>query len=360
MDRLGFFKHALSGLMDAATTVVGMKQAVEQMTEAVDEALSNIQTEMCLHLPSLEAKMYEDPTNTLSELAQMGYTSLEVGAYYGDTIHDQKVGAFRDMVRKAGLKVVAAHLNREYKEEAVSEGAEGAEGASQEVEGAVQEAEGVGQEAEGVVQGAEGASVAEGVAEAAEQAEQSDAPRSYPAEQKWWSAALDVAKQLGCKRVVMAKVPAFPPEQTAEMAQTYAEYFSRVSAMAAERGLEFCYHPAAAELKPADGASFLDLIAANAVAEEVKFQIDTFEAKQADVDIYSLLKQYKHRISSLHLHDRSTVCESGEIDFDAVIKYASQCGVNDIIIEVRNFTLPPMNCVERSIQNVMSLASVRL
>ena len=353
MDRLGFFKHALSGLMDAATTVVGMKQAVEQMTEAVDEALSNIQTEMCLHLPSLEAKMYEDPVNTLSELAQMGYTSLEVGAYYGDTIHDQKVGAFRDMVRKAGLKVVAAHLNREYKEEAVPEGAEGAEGASQEVEGAVQAAE-------GVVRGAEGASVAEGVAEAAEQAEQSDAPKSYPAEQKWWSAALDVAKQLGCKRVVMAKVPAFPPEQTAEMAQTYAEYFSRVSAMAAERGLEFCYHPAAAELKPADGASFLDLIATNAVAEEVKFQIDTFEAKQVDVDIYSLLKQYKHRISSLHLHDRSTVCESGEIDFDAVIKYASQCGVNDIIIEVRNFTLPPMNCVERSIQNVMSLASVRL
>ena len=364
MDRLGFFKHALSGLMDAATTVVGMKQAVVQMTEAVDEALSNIQTEMCLHLPSLEAKMYEDPTNTLSELAQMGYTSLEVGAYYGDTIHDQKVGAFRDMVRKVGLKVVAAHLNREYKEEAAPEGAEGA---SQEVEGAVQEAEGAGQGAEGVVQGAEGASVAEGVAEAAEgvaeaaeQAEQSDAPKSYPAEQKWWSAALDVAKQLGCKRVVMAKVPAFPPEQTVEMAQTYAEYFSRVSAMAAERGLEFCYHPAAAELKPADGASFLDLIAANAVAEEVKFQIDTFEAKQADVDIYSLLKQYKHRISSLHLHDRSTVCESGEIDFDSVIKYASQCGVNDIIIEVRNFTLPPMNCVERSIQNVMSLASVRL
>ena len=339
MDRLGFFKHALSGLMDAATTVVGMKQAVEQMTEAVDEALSNIQTEMCLHLPSLEAKMYEDPVNTLSELAQMGYTSLEVGAYYGDTIHDQKVGAFRDMVRKAGLKVVAAHLNREFKEEAVESSPEGA----------VKEAEGVA-EAEAKV-----ATEAE-----ADKAEQSDAPKSYHAEQKWWSAALDVAKELGCKRVVMAKVPAFPPEQTAQMAQTYAEYFSRIAQMAGERGLEFCYHPAAAELKPVDGASFLDLIATNAVAEGVKFQIDTFEAMQAGVDIYSLLKQYKHRIVSLHLHDRSTVCESGEIDFDAVVKYASQCGISDIIIEVRNFTLPPMNCVERSIQNVLSLASVRL
>ena len=320
MDRLGFFKHALSGLMDAATTVVGMKQAVESMSEAVDEALSNIKTDMCLHLPSLEAKMYEDPTNTLSELALMGYTTLEVGAYYGDTIHDQKVETFREMVRKAGLKVVAIHLNREYKPEPTPE-----------------------------------ESIGNDVEESAE-----EAPVKITAEQKWWSEALEVAKTLGCKRVVMAKVPAFPPEQTAQMAQTYAEYFARIAVMAQERGLEFCYHPAAAELKSQDGVSFLDYIATNAVAEMVKFQIDTFEVLQADVDICSLIRQYKQRIVSLHLHDRSIVCESGDIDFDAVVKFASQCGVDDLVVEVRHFMLPPMNCVERSIQNVMSLSSVRL
>ena len=80
MDRLGFFKHGFSALMDAASSVVGMKKAVESLSEAVDEALSNIQTDMCLHLPSLDAKMYEDARNTLSELARMGYTTLEVGA----------------------------------------------------------------------------------------------------------------------------------------------------------------------------------------------------------------------------------------------------------------------------------------
>lgn len=47
MDRLGFFKHGFSALMDAATSVVGMKKAVESLSEAVDEALSNIQTDMC-------------------------------------------------------------------------------------------------------------------------------------------------------------------------------------------------------------------------------------------------------------------------------------------------------------------------
>ena len=117
MDRLGFFKHGFSALMDAATSVVGMKKAVVSMSEAVDEALSNIQTDMCLHLPSLDAKMYEDARNTLSELARMGYTTLEVGAYFGDTIHDQKVDKFKEMVQQAGLKVIAAHLNREFKPE---------------------------------------------------------------------------------------------------------------------------------------------------------------------------------------------------------------------------------------------------
>ena len=313
MDRLGFFKHGFSALIDAAGSVIGMKKAVESMTEAVDEALSNIKTDVCLHLPSLEAMMYEDAANTLSELAHMGYTTLEVGAYFGDTVHDQKAEVFKDMVRKVGLKVVAAHLNREYKPE---------------------------------------------VEPTSEDEAQSE-PAKMTAEQQWWSQALDVAAMLGCKRVVMSKVPAFPPEQVADMAQIYAEYFARVAEMAQERGLEFCYHPSAAELKALNGYSFLDHIASNALAEKVKFQIDTFEALQADVDIYSLIKQYKQRIASLHLHDRSTVCESGEIDFDAVIKFASQCGVDDVIIEVRHFTLPPMNCVERSIQNVVSLASVR-
>ena len=320
MDRLGFFKHGFSALMDAATSVVGMKKAVESMSEAVDEALSNIQTDMCLHLPSLDAKMYEDARNTLSELARMGYTTLEVGAYFGDTIHDQKVDKFNEMVHQAGLKVIAAHLNREFKPEVP----------------------------ENEVEGDGEADVA-----AKENVE-------FPAEQKWWTEALDTVKSLGCKSVTMAKVPAFAPHDTEQMAATYAAYFERVAALAAERGMKFCYHPSSAELKATDGVSFFDLIAQKCDKEKVWFQIDTFEALQAGVDVISLLEQYKGRVLSLHLHDRSVVCDSGEIDFDKVIKRGYECGVKLIIIEQRHFTLPPMNCVERSLQNVLTLASVRL
>ena len=350
MDRLGFFKHGFSALMDAATSVVGMKKAVESLSEAVDEALSNIQTDMCLHLPSLDAKMYEDARNTLSELARMGYTTLEVGAYFGDTIHDQKVDKFNEMVHQAGLKVIAAHLNREFKPEVPASEVP----ASEEVE------------SRAVVREVPASEAVENQAAEREEENNGEADAAakenveFPAEQKWWTEALDTVKSLGCKSVTMAKVPAFAPHDTEQMATTYAAYFERVAALAAERGMKFCYHPSSAELKATDGVSFFDLIAQKCDKEKVWFQIDTFEALQAGVDVISLLGQYKGRVLSLHLHDRSVVCDSGEIDFDKVIKRGYECGVKLIIIEQRHFTLPPMNCVERSLQNVLTLASVRL
>lgn len=326
MDRLGFFKHGFSALMDAASSVVGLKKAVESMSEAVDEALSNIKTDMCLHLPSLDAGMYENPQNTLLELARMGYTTLEVGAYFGDTVHDQKVDKFLEMVRRAELKVVAAHLNREYKSEPVLEERKSDTG------------------------------------DAEQHAEESASAEAKPSEeQRWWTEALDTVKRLGCKRVVMAKVPAFPVQDTESMAQTYADYFTRVAELAAERDIKFCYHPSAAELKAGeDGVSFFDLIAVKCDAERVWFQIDTFEALEAGVDVCSLIKQHKGRVISLHLHDRGVVCDSGDIDFEQVVKCGYSCGVQDMIIEQRYFTLPPINCVERSLQNVMALPSVRV
>ena len=327
MDRLGFFKHGLSALLDAATSVVGMKKAVESMAEAVDEALSNIKTDMCLHLPSLDAKMYEDAKNTLTELAQMGYTTLEVGAYFCDTIHDQKVAVFDDMVRSAGLKVVAAHLNREYKPEEVEEVVveDGAQCESLDSYG-----------------------------------DMASKGAKFSAEQKWWTEALDTVKTLGCRSVTMAKVPAFAPQDAEHMATTYAAYFERIADMAQERAMQFCYHPSAAELKAYEGESFFDLIAKKCNPGKVFFQIDTFEALEAGVDVFSLLKQYKGRVLSLHLHDKAVVGDSGEIDFDKVVKCGQECGVRDIIIEQRHFTLPPMNCVERSLQNVTMLPSVIL
>lgn len=311
MDRLGFFRHSFSALVDAATTVVGMKRAVEAMTEAVDEALADVATDMCLHLPSLDAAMYEDAENTLYDLAQMGFTSLEVGAYFGDTVHDRGVEEFKQMTRKAGFRVESLHLCREHKPEPPK---------------------------------------------TQDEREQEDTPTQ---EQLWWVKALNVARELGCGSVVMAGIPPFAQQDMESVAKVYADYLARVERMASERGMVLCYHPSAAELRTVQGVSFLDLVAGYEATKALMFQVDTFEALEAGVDVCALLMRYKGRVESLHLHDRDVVCESEEIDFERVVKCAEECGVRRLIIEQQHFPLPPMNCIERSLQNVMSLPSVK-
>jgi sugar phosphate isomerase/epimerase len=143
------------------------------------------------------------------------------------------------------------------------------------------------------------------------------------------------------------------------MARCYAEYFARVEDMASQRGLKFCYHPSAAELRAVQGVSFLNLVADADAACRVRLQLDTFEALEAGVDIYALLRRYKGRVESLHLHDIDVVCQSEEIDFERVVRCANECGVDNLIIEQHNFTLPPLSSVERSLQNVMTLPSVK-
>lgn len=306
MDRLGFFKHGLSALMDAATSVIGMKKAVESMTEAVEKALSDIRADVTLHLPSLEAMMYEDAEHTLGELAQMGYTSLEVGAYFPGEVHDKPLAEFYELAKRKGLRIVSAHLNHPLHTSTQS----------------------------------------------AEQAEQ------LLLQEQWWSRALDEVGSIGARQVSFARVPSFPAWEMESLAKEYAAYFEHIARWAQQRGMKFCYHPSAAELKVVGEESFLDCVARHSDAQLVKFQIDTYEAYCAEVELFELLRQYENRIASLHLHDLTSLGESGKMDFDRILREGRRVGVKDILVEVSEFNLPPMNCVERSIHFIESLPSV--
>ncbi len=314
MDRLGFFKQGLSSMLDVAGSIVGLKHAANSFVEVVDEALSNIKTDIGLHLPSLDAGMYDDPQGTLSGVAQTGYSMIEVGSYYGGKVHDLTPEKFKEMAQKAGLKITSAHLNHLYEAPEINE------------------------------------EVAETDTEVVAQSEAKPDPND-----EWWCKALDIHKELGCKYIVMSRLPDYP---TDEVVAEYAAYFNRIGELTAERGMQFCYHPRELELKVTDGKSTFETIAANTDPEKVNFEIDTYEAKEAGVDINELLKQHTKRVTLLHIHDYGIVGESEKIDFEKIIAEGIRTGVKDIFVEVRNFSLPPMNCVERSFYNVESLPSI--
>lgn len=354
MDRLGFFKQGLSSLIEVAQSIVGLKHAAESFTEAVDEALSNIKTDIGLHLLSVDGDIYDQPKGTLLELARMGYSTLETGLYYGGKVHGMSAEAFKALANEAGLKITAAHLNHLYEEPT--------KGPDKEDTGAN---DGPDKGAEGV-EGADGAKEAVGVDGAAsavkgEAAEDANKEVAVDDENdpnyQWWSKALDTHLKLGCQYITSSRIADYP---TAEDVVTYAEYFNNIGRWTADRGMQFCYHPDAAALRKKDGEkSIFEIIAERCDQEKVCFQIDTFEALEAGVDVMELLKTYGKRIILLHLHDERNTCESGRIDFDSIIKKGIETGVKDIFIEVRSYSFPPMKCVERSLYNVQALHSIR-
>ncbi|MBR4996208.1 MAG: TIM barrel protein [Alistipes sp.] len=342
MDRLGFFKQGLSSLMDAASSVVGLKKAADSFVEVVDEALSNIKADIGFHLPSIDSAIYDGGASVLDNIAAMGYSSVEVGAYNNGKIHYKPHAEFKDLARKAGLRVKSAHLNR-----------------------------------------------------LLTPSSQEDVPMQMTeADKQWWQEAMDIHKGLGCKYIVMAQLP---EQCNAESVGQYATYFNLVGDMAIERGMKFCFHPTKAHLQhpevsvkaATNGAteeveggmgesanadvnatkaenngstvakSLFEMLAEATDKNKVWFELDTLEALEANIDACELIKQHDGRVLLLHLHDYSVTGDSGAIDFDEIIKQGTQRGVAEVFVEVRNFNLPPMNCVERSYYYVEGLPSIR-
>lgn len=376
MDRLGFFKQGLSSMLDVAGSIVGLKHAANSFVEVVDEALSNIKTDIGLHLPSLDAGMYDDPQGTLSEVAHIGYTMVEVGAYYGGKIHNMAPEEFKALVNKAGLKITSAHINhlhqsaedstagtftnsadaeaakRAARWAAMASGATAEEGIAKEVAAE----EGIAKEVVAEEVAEEGAKV-KGTekTEGTEDTTAEDTEAKPDPNDEWWREALDIHKELGCRYIVMSRLPDYP---TDEVIAEYATYFNRIGELAAERGMQFCYHPRQQEMTMVDGKSAFETIAANTDPEKVHFEIDTYEATEAGVDVEELLKRLTKRVTLLHIHDHGIIGDSEKIDFEKIIAQGIRTGVKDIFVEVRNFSLPPINCVERSYYNVESLPSI--
>lgn len=344
MDRLGFFKQGLSSVLDAASSIIGLKKAADSFVEVVDEALSNIKTDIGFHLPSIDSAIYAGGASVLENLAAIGYSTIEVGTYKNGKLHYKNPEELKELARKANIKITAAHLNHlltEAEKEGAAESEAGAKSEAALNEGAT------------MSEGAEG-SEADARSEAVARSEEVAMSKE---DNEWWLNAMAICKDLGCKYVTMSQFPENPDQATIAR---YAKYFDEIGEMAKERGLKFCFHPSQAELtKNEDSASIFEILAEQTDNDKVWFEIDTFEATEAATDVCKLLKQQDKRILLLHLHDYGVAGDSGKIDFDTIIKEGIQRGVADIFIEVRDFHLPAMNCVERSYYYVDNLPSIR-
>lgn len=323
--------------------MIGLKQAVNSFTEVVDEALSEIKSDMGLHLPTLDALVYENAEQAMQELQRMGFTAIEVGSYFFGKVHYKTPEEFRALADRYGLKITSAHLNHLYEFPTPEEGAE-QEGAKQEKVGQ----EGAGQKCAGHEKV---------VAEGGNSTDDIEPTSEIDPNDEWWREAIKAHKILGCKYIIMQRMPA---QMTPKDAEFYAGYFNRIGELCLEEGMKFQFHPTKELLETTSKQeSLLDIIASATDPEKVWLQIDSLECQMAKIDCLALIQRYADRVLTMHLHDYGTTGESGEIDFESLISKAIKLKVEELYIEVNNFTLPPINCVERSINNIMSLPSVR-
>jgi sugar phosphate isomerase/epimerase len=334
MDRLGFFKQGLASVMDAASSIIGLKKAADSFVEVVDEALSNIKTDIGFHLPSIDSAIYDGGASVLENLAAIGYSTIEVGTYKDGKLHYKTPEELKELARKANIKITAAHLNHLLTEDekADDKSTENSDKSTGDAEESV-------------------------VAESVELKSTAEEFVMNEVDIEWWLNAMSICKDLGCKYVTMAQFPENPDQATVAR---YAKYFDAIGEMAKEQGLKFCFHPSQAELiKNDDSASIFEMLAEQSDKDKVWFEIDTFEATEAAIDVCKLLEQHDKRVLLLHLHDYGVAGDSGRIDFDSIIKEGIKRGVADIFVEVRDFHLPAMNCVERSYYYVDTLPSIR-
>lgn len=292
MDRLAFFKKSLAATVDAVGSIVGLKKAVNALTESIEASLSRIRADIGLQLHSLENEMNLNPEQTLAEVGRIGYTTVETASWHNGTVYGLPPERFREAARKAGLRIAGSHLTRFHD------------------------------------------------------------PADERTVMEWWDRALDAQRELGCKYVTMPQLPEFA---TVDQIAVYGDYFNRIGNKARERGIYFCFHNHDREFGRIENREIFETLAACTDPELVRFELDTFWAHKAGVDIAALLRKYEGRFLLLHIRDFDIVGDSGRIDFDRIVSEGAACGVKDLFVEVRNYTLPPLNCVERSLYNLESL-----
>jgi len=153
------------------------------------------------------------------------------------------------------------------------------------------------------------------------------------------------------KGFTFAVFPYLPPNERGGRAaiQALAAKLNRAAEGARAAGLRFCYHNHAFEFEPVDGEPLIHTLIAETDPKLVGFEVDCFWVSVAGHDPAQAIHHVAGRVPLVHLKDkaadtpvrynesvpRTTFKEvgSGTIDWPAVLKAASDAGVEHYFVE---------------------------
>jgi sugar phosphate isomerase/epimerase len=252
--------------------------------------------EIGLQLYSLRADIKtQGIEKVLSEVAQMGYTQLELAGYKKGLVYGMAPLQFKKMTDKHGLEITSSHVVKKM----------------------------------------------------------SNDPE---ADEAFWSMAIKTHAEMGVKYIIMPILPlknSYPFKAdnpiTMKDVEATCEYFTKIGEMANEAGLKFGFHNHAHEHKiKVEGKPIFDLMLEKLDPKYVVFQMDVYWVKEGGYDPVDYLKKYAGRFPLLHIKDEHGVGASGVTDFGPIFKAAYKQGMEAYYVEVEEYIGTPIEDVKQS------------
>lgn len=212
----------------------------------------------------------------LSQLAAMGYKSVEAANYDNGLFYGVTPEQFKADVEAAGLVALSSHTNRGLSDEEAASG-------------------------------------------------------DFTEALAWWDQAIAAHKAAGLKYIV---VPWMSETETLAELKVRCDYLNAIGKKCAENGILFGYHNHSHEYKEIEGVTMLDYMLENTDPECVFFQMDvywTVYGRKAPVEYF---QKYPGRFKMLHIKDHYEVGQSGMVGFDAIFRNIETAGAKDFIVEM--------------------------
>jgi len=180
----------------------------------------------------------------------------------------------------------------------------------------------------------------------------------------------DYAKELGAKYMVVG-APPFQKATSADAFKEFATQYNQWGEQAVKYGMAFGFHNHNVEFRSFDGLSGLEILMRETDPKLVKWQMDCYWVTQAGQDPLAMMQKYRERIQTLHFKDRlpgfppSTVegaasqhfteVGTGTIQYKAIWNAAQAMGVPYFFVEQDQTTIPPLQSIKISYDNLKKL-----
>ena len=167
---------------------------------------------------------------------------------------------------------------------------------------------------------------------------------------------IEFNQALGNRYLIVPWLPEKYRTSAADWRET-ARLFDQLAEQARPDGMLVGYHNHDVEFKPLDGTQPFDLFFGNTRADVV-MQVDNGNAMHGGGDPIAALRRYPGRAITVHLkeyaegYDKALIGE-GNVDWKTTFELCETIGGTQwYIVEQESYAYPPLECVDRCLQNL--------